>query len=415
MNASNEKLVIMGLGYVGLPLALQAHKKGKIVLGYDTDAARISSLQTSKNSQIEFSANAENLASASVIIICVPTPVDEHHNPDLGPVKNAAETIGKHLQEDQLVILESTVNPGVTENVVVPILEAQSGLKAGADFYVAHCPERINPGDSRWHVGNIPRVIGGYDEESLRRGQAFYSSIIDAEVRPMKSLREAEAVKIVENSFRDINIAFVNELAQSFSVLGIDVVNVIDGAATKPFAFMPHYPGIGVGGHCIPVDPYYLIEDAKRAGFSHDFLSLARRINNRMPSFAVRLLADALNDVALPLKGTPITILGLSYKPGVGDLRESPALVLRKLLEKKGSIIATYDPYVPDQSTAKDLQDAITGAKAIVIATAHPEYKELDFSQLEKSGVEVVVDGRNMFARNKPDTKRLKYVGVGVS
>jgi UDP-N-acetyl-D-galactosamine dehydrogenase len=149
MNASNEKLVIMGLGYVGLPLALQAHKKGKIVLGYDTDAARISSLQTSKNSQIEFSANAENLASASVIIICVPTPVDEHHNPDLGPVKNAAETIGKHLQEDQLVILESTVNPGVTENVVVPILEAQSGLKAGADFYVAHCPERINPGDSR--------------------------------------------------------------------------------------------------------------------------------------------------------------------------------------------------------------------------------------------------------------------------
>src|SRR3989338_9802325 len=276
-----EHIAVIGLGYVGLPLALLASRKGHTVVGVDIDVKKVELLNARatpfadeeiteqlKNSSLEATMDFSRIKDVGVIIICVPTPVYENHLPNLEPVQNACKSIASHLQKGQLVILESTVNPGVCESIILPILEKGSELQCGKDFYLAHCPERINPGDKKWNVENIPRVVGGFDEVSLQKAIAFYATIISAEIKPIASLKEAEAVKIVENAFRDINIAFVNELAMSFSRLGIDTVNVINGAATKPFAFLPHYPGCGVGGHCIPVDPYYLIEYAKDYGYN---------------------------------------------------------------------------------------------------------------------------------------------------
>ncbi|MFZ1720150.1 MAG: nucleotide sugar dehydrogenase, partial [Candidatus Moraniibacteriota bacterium] len=266
-----KTVAIVGLGYVGLPLAVRSVERGYAVIGFDTDSSKISILKK-KKSPIEDAYLAENipkfpfeatsdpatLESADIILICVPTPVDELFFPDLQPVISASERIASHCKKGALVVLESTVNPGVSEEIIKPIFE-KHGFTVGTDIFLAHCPERINPGDPKWNVTNIPRVVGSFDAKGLHLAKTFYESIVDGVIRPMKSIREAEAVKIVENSFRDINIAFVNELAKSFEVLDIDVKDVIDGAATKPFSFMAHYPSCGVGGHCIPVDPYYLI------------------------------------------------------------------------------------------------------------------------------------------------------------
>jgi UDP-N-acetyl-D-glucosamine dehydrogenase len=279
---NNRTIVVIGLGYVGLPLALLADRKGYKVIGIDVISEKVELLnrrtvpfadqeiaEQLKNSSLEATTDFSRIKDVSIIIICVPTPIYENNMPNFEPVENACRSIAPFLQKEQLVVLESTVNPGFCENIVLPILEKESGLKCGKDFYLAHCPERINPGDKKWNIENINRVVGGFDETGLQKAIEFYKSIISAEIKPMASLKEAEAVKIVENAFRDINIAFVNELAMSFSRLNIDVVNVINGAATKPFSFMPHYPGCGVGGHCIPVDPYYLIEYAKKNGFKY--------------------------------------------------------------------------------------------------------------------------------------------------
>ncbi|MDQ5889745.1 MAG: dh protein, partial [Patescibacteria group bacterium] len=269
----DNKVTVLGLGYVGLPLALLASRKGYKVVGVDLNIEKIDLIKQKKSpfqddelqkeieqTSLNVSNSFESIRETDIVIICVPTPVDDNKMPDYTPIESACESIGPHLKKGQLVILESTVNPGVCEEVVIPILERVSNLKVGKDLSLAHCPERINPGDKKWNVSNIPRVVGGFDSESLNRAVTFYTNIVDASIKPMGSLKEAEAVKIVENSFRNINIAFVNELARSFAKMDIDVVNVIDGAATKPFAFMAHYPSCGIGGHCIPVDPYYLIE-----------------------------------------------------------------------------------------------------------------------------------------------------------
>jgi len=343
-----EVVAVIGLGYVGLPLALLVDSKGYDVIGIDYDVRKVDSVNSGKSTFVdqEISTqlqarklNAQNnyagIEKAQVVIVCVPTPVDSEYMPDLGPVSSACTEISKNLVRGQLVIIESTINPGVCEEVILPILEKHSGLVCGRDFFLAHCPERINPGDEKWNVSNINRVVGGYDKKSLDLAVQFYESIIEASIKPMGSLKEAEAVKIVENSFRDINIAFVNELAMSFTKLGIDVVNVIDGAATKPFAFMAHYPGAGVGGHCIPVDPYYLIEYAKQNGFNHKFLAVAREINNAMPQFVIDQLKESFLDIGKKIEDSKVTVLGLSYKANVGDVRESPAIEIIKLLRKK--------------------------------------------------------------------------------
>lgn len=425
-NQSNKTIAVVGLGYVGLPLALLANRKGYKVIGIDVSSEKVELLNKRtapfadpdiadqlKNSSLEATTDFSRIKDTSIIIICVPTPVYKDHMPNLEPVENACRSVGKFLSKDQLVILESTVNPGVCENIVLSIFEKESGLKCGGDFYLAHCPERINPGDKKWTVGNINRVVGGFDESSLQKAALFYQSIISAEIKPMASLKEAEAVKIVENTFRDINIAFVNELAMSFSKLGIDLVNVINGAATKPFAFMPHYPGAGVGGHCIPVDPYYLIDYAKQNGFNHEFLSLARRINNGMPKFAVELAAKGLNEAGVAVKGAKVAVLGLAYKPEIGDCRESPSFEMIKELEKRGAEVVSYDPFVLDKSTLKTLDEAVKSTDAVVIATSHKVFKELEPDYFLKNGVKVVVDGRNCLPKEKFVEADIVYKGIG--
>jgi len=426
VSTDKSTIAVIGLGYVGLPLALLADRKGYHVTGIDTSNEKVAHIRQRKVpfadaelteglrvSSLDVTMDFAKVKKADIVIICVPTPVDEARMPDLRPIENAARAVSVHLRKGHLVILESTVNPGVSENVILPILEKNSGLKAGSDFSIAHCPERINPGDMRWNVANIPRVVGALDEKGLQKSLEFYSSLIDASVKPMRSLKEAEAVKIVENAFRDINIAFVNELAMSFTRLGIDVLNVIEGAATKPFAFLPHYPGCGVGGHCIPVDPYYLIEHAKKNGFDHELLSRARKINSTMPAFTVERLDAALKEKGETLRGTSVAVLGLAYKPEIDDCRESPAFGIIEELEKHGANVISFDPFVPEQSTHKSLEEALFSAHAVIIATGHHIFRNLTPEVFINHGVKVVVDGRNCLPKEQFENSSIVYRGIG--
>jgi nucleotide sugar dehydrogenase len=426
-NGHPRTIAVVGLGYVGLPLALLADKKGYQVIGFDIDEEKIKKLSKGepvfvdekvasllKNSGMKATSKATALREAELVIICVPTPVYKNHIPDLRPLIGAAEAVGRNLRKGQNIILESTVNPGVSETVVLPLLRHYSGLNDKIDFHFSYCPERINPGDKDWDIENIPRVLGSLDSKGLETALAFYSSIINAEIKPMANIKEAEAVKIVENSFRDINIAFVNELALSFSRLGIDIKNVIEGASTKPFGFMAHYPGCGVGGHCIPVDPYYLIEYARKNGFDHRFLSLARQINNEMPIHTADLATSYLTDAGLPVKGSRIAVLGLSYKADIDDCRESPSFKIISHLKKQGVKVSVYDPFVPEKSTAKTLRDALTGAQIILVATAHSDFKKyLVPSVLNKLGILAVVDGRNCLDLDSFVSSGMTYLGIG--
>lgn len=427
MKIENGKTIaIVGLGYVGLPLALLADAKGYRVIGIDSNKEKISKIKRKeapfkddriseqlKNSEIEVTTDYSLAGRASLIAICVPTPVFDNHMPNLEPVKSASLGIAPYIKRGQIIVLESTVNPGVCEGVMMPLLENVSGLKAGRDFHLSHCPERINPGDEKWNVENISRVVGSLDEIGLKKTAEFYESIITGAVRKMGSIKEAEAVKVVENSFRDINIAFVNELAQSFTKLGIDVVNVINGASTKPFSFLAHYPGCGVGGHCIPVDPYYLIEYAKNNGFEHRFLSLARKINNGMPKFTVELAEEALEDVGIPANGSKVAVLGLAYKGNIDDARESPSYEIIKHLKKIGAETKVYDPYIPAESDAENLGEAIAGCDTVILATAHEEFKSIEPEVLKKAGVKILIDGRNCLDGNKFSETGIIYKGIG--
>ena len=423
---NNKPISVIGLGYVGLPLALLADKNGYQVIGIDTDDTKVELINKKlspfvdeeiseqlKNSKMEATTDFSEVKESDIITICVPTPVYENNMPNLEPVKNACKNIAPFMKKGQLIILESTVNPGVSEDVVLPILEKESGLKCKEDFYLAHCPERINPGDENWNVENINRVVGAFCKTGLSMAVDFYKTILTGSVKPMNSLKEAEAVKVVENSFRDINIAFVNELAISFSHLDIDVVNVIEGAATKPFAFMPHFPGCGVGGHCIPVDPYYLIEYAKKNGFDHDFLSLARRINSKMPKFTAKQVMYGLNENKISINKTKVAVLGLSYKPNIDDCRESPSFEIIEKLKKYGANVSIFDPFVLDKSTVKSLDEAVTDAQAVVIATSHDVFKELTPDYFVKNGVKVIVDGRNCLPKDEFIKAGITYKGIG--
>lgn len=419
-----DRVVILGLGYVGLPLALLAAKKGYDVTGVDLDEDKLAKInkhqdplgdeyiaRNIKDTTFKALSSPKAVANSNIVIICVPTPVKNDFQPDLAPLKSAATAVAKNMSKDTLVIVESTINPGVCDEIIIPLIEKEAKMKVNRDFYVSHCPERINPGDEKWSVENIPRVVGASNEKGLTRAVKFYETIVDASIRPMGSIKEAEACKVVENSFRDINIAFVNELAKSFTKLGINVKNVIDGAATKPFAFMPHYPSVGVGGHCIPVDPYYLIEYARDYGFEHEFLALARSINNSMPEFTVDQLIDGLNEQGLTVKGTRIALLGLSYKANVADDRESPSYKVLSILKDKAADVVTYDPYIPRKSTVKSLDEALNGAAAVILATNHREFLDIDFN---KPGLKVIVDGKNCLDSTKLKKAGLVYKGIGV-
>ncbi len=421
------KISVLGLGYVGLPLAAAIAKlTNHNVLGYDIDSSKVESIKQGispiddeqcakdlKEITLNVSNESSSLSETDIFIVCVPTPVLDDYMPDLTPVIGAVTEVCNHLQKGNVIIVESTINPGVCDEVLIPLVEEKTGMKAGVDFDLAHCPERINPGDTKWNVYNIPRNIGSTSAEATKKTADLYREFIDAEINEMPSLKTAEATKIIENTFRDINIAFVNELAKSFDVLDIDLKTVIDAAANKPFAFMPHYPSCGVGGHCIPVDPYYLIERAKQSGFDHKFLKLAREINNSMPSYTIGLLADGLNEFSRAIKGTKVALLGLSYKANVGDLRQSPSLVMQKELIEKGADLIIYDPHFPDRSNVNSLDEALESVTAVLIATDHNEFKSITPELLQAKGVNVVIDGKNCLDKESFENSGIAYKGIG--
>lgn len=422
-----KTVAVIGLGYVGLPLAVRAKEKGYDVIGFDIDEEKIKILKKGQGVfkdpflqenllkyPFKVTNNPKGIATADVHIICVPTPVDRLHHPDLGPVINASEIVAEHCKKGVLVILESTVNPYVSEEVVRPIFE-KHGFKIGRDIFISHCPERVDPGNIKWNIINIPRVAGSFEKKGLEMTLQFYRSIIDAEIRPMKSIREAEATKILENSFRNINIAFVNEIAMSFDKLGIDVKDVIEGAATKPFAFMKHTPSCGVGGHCIPVDPHYLVERAKESGFNHGFLKHAIETNEGMPAYTVERLQDALNEKRIAMKDTIVGVLGLSYKANVDDLRESPSLKIIEHLKIHKCKVETFDPHVIRMSSVKSLEATLKKVQAIILATDHKEFKEaITPTLLKKYDIKAIVDGKNCLDKEIfVKEKAFVYRGIG--
>lgn len=424
MSTQKKSVCIIGLGYVGLPLAVQCALKGYEVYGLENDEEKNALINSGKspikedfleinlpNIKLTATSDPSVIKKSDVVIMCVPTPIDEMYMPDLEPVRVATKTITENFNPGQLVVIESTINPGVCEEVIEPIF-TKAGLIVGKDYELAHCPERIDPGNEKWNVTNLPRVVGSFTKTGLDVAQKFYESIIDAEIRPMKSIREAEAVKITENSFRDINIAFVNELAKSFDKLDIDIVDVIKGASSK-FSFMPHWPSCGVGGHCIPVDPYYLIERAKASGFDHEFLKIARKVNNSMPDYTVELLQDALNKVKMPLNGTKVGLLGISYKANVADLRESPALKIIKLLKDNGAEVIIFDPYTTKHSTVGSLEELLEKSEAVLLATDHKEFKEMDSKLFKTNDIKVIVDGKNCLNKEEIEKYGIIYKGIG--
>lgn len=423
-----NKVCVIGLGYVGLPILVSVGNTGKYkAFGFDVDKRKISMIKKRENpiddeyvsellktSQFEVSDQDDILKGAEFVIIAVPTPVLDDYTPDYRFVVSAGETVAKYLEKGQKIILESTVNPGVTEEILIPILEKASNLKPGKDYHVGYCPERIDPGSPKWNVSNINRNLSATSKSAANEIYNFYKSYITADINIVSSLKAAEATKIVENTFRDVNIAFVNEIAKSFDKLGIDVAEVIEGASNKPFGYMPFYPSVGVGGHCIPVDPYYLIERAEQAGFNHRFLKLAREINNSMPEYTIELLVQQLNEIEKSVKGTKVLILGMSYKANVGDMRESPSEELVELLENLGAELSVYDPHVEKFNNYKNLVAALKGQAAVILATDHAVFLEqLTPALLKKSQVKVFIDGKNKLNPHAVKKAGIRYSGIG--
>lgn len=422
-----QKITIVGLGYVGLPLACLCAEKGFAVSGIDLDKRIVetvnkglSHIRDKNLEQKMFSLKGKISAftapdcidDSDIIVVCVPTPAIGS-TPDLEPLKKACSVIAKHLKKNQLVIIESTIYPGTVEEIVKPILE-KSGFKASEDFFLGHCPERIDPGNKKFNVENIPRVLSCLSKQGTEKAKKFYEAIVCAEILVLDKVKDVEAVKVVENTFRDVNIAFVNELAKSFDKMGIDIGEVIKGASTKPFGFMPFYPGPGVGGHCIAQDPYYLIARAEKAGFKHKFLSLAREINESMPVYTVNLVEEALKKIGKKLDNASIAVLGLSYKPDVDDTRKSPALELVKILKKNKASVKVFDPWAEKQSNVKSLNEAVKDADVVVLVTHHSAFVEKispDF--LAQNGVKAVVDTRNVLDKKGIKEKGLVFRGIG--
>jgi len=406
---------ILGLGYVGLPLAREFATAGVKVLGFDIDEAKIKKLNSGKSilkhighAQIrqivksrKFSAttNMARLKSVDAILICVPTPLTKNREPDMRFVVSSCETIAKYLRKGQLVVLESTTYPGTTRELMAPILE-RSGLKAGRDFYLAYSPEREDPGNKNFTTKTIPKVVGGLTEKCLNIACELYNTAIVNTV-PVSTVEAAEAAKILENVYRCINIAMVNELKVVFDRMGIDIWEVINAAATKPFGFNAFYPGPGLGGHCIPIDPFYLTWKARQYGMPTRFIELAGEINTNMPHYVVMQTMEALNQRKKSLKGSKILVLGLAYKKDIDDVRESPSIELIELLKEKGAKVDYNDPYIPrtHKQREHDLKMAskklsakmLGGYDAVLISTDHSDY---DYKWIVKNS-KLVIDTRN--------------------
>ena len=404
---------VIGLGYVGLPLALEFARVGVATVGFDIDTERTEAVARGESyisdvrsddlrsvvDGLKLSATTDfaGLAAVDTINICVPTPLRKTRDPDLSHVVAAVDQVAAYLRTGQLVVLESTTYPGTVDEVVCPRLEA-GGLRVGKDFFLAFSPERIDPGNREWTTRNIPRVVGGVDARSTEAATALYRHIVETVV-PVSSPRVAEMVKLLENTFRAVNIGMVNELAQMCRNLDVDVWEVIDAARTKPFGFMPFYPGPGLGGHCIPVDPFYLGWKARQHGFEPRFIELAGHVNGSMPRYVVERIAEALNTRSLPLRDARVHIFGMAYKANVGDTRESPAIDIADLLQRRGALVSYSDPFVPFINEGTVSLESIAPAAALeagidcaVITTAHDGVDYADVAHRSP----VVVDTRNV-------------------
>ncbi len=379
---------IIGLGYVGLPLAVAFAQEGCDVIAVDVDSRKVEAIQAGDSyiedvpsellgglsARIHATTRYADLAKADAVLVCVPTPLTRNREPDLGPLVDATTALAEVLQADQLVVLESTTYPGTTRERVAPLLE-ESGLAAGRDFHLAFSPERVDPGRTDFTLRNTPKVLGGLTDACTERAQEIYGLVCDHIVR-VSSPEAAELTKLLENIFRSVNIALVNELAMLTDRMGIDIWEVVDAASTKPYGFMRFEPGPGMGGHCLPVDPFYLSWRAREFDMATEFIELAGKVNQQMPYHCVAKAQRALNDTGMSVKGARVVVVGISYKPGVGDVRESPALKIVSLLRDLGADVLYHDPHVPSIAelgmTSTPLEDAVAGADLALIVTAHP-------------------------------------------
>lgn len=420
------KIAIIGLGYVGLPLGLRFAESNVSVLGLDVDQSKVDAINAGETyirhieagqigavrnaGLLEASTDFSRATEVDAVLICVPTPLNKYREPDISYVLKSGEAIAPFLRsqksddssQKKLIVLESTTYPGTTDTDLLKVLEAGSGLKAGVDFHLAFSPEREDPGRKDHSVKTIPKVMGGLTPKCLERCVELYSLALD-EVHPVSSCRVAEATKLAENIFRSVNIALVNELKMVFHEMDIDVWDVIDAAATKPFGYMPFYPGPGLGGHCIPIDPFYLTWKAREYDQHTKFIELAGEVNTSMPDYVVARVAEALNEDAKSIKGSKILLLGMAYKPNVDDDRESPSYVLTEKLEAKGAQVSYNDPYVPEIRLTREYPH-LAGRKSaeitdnydcILLATHHNEYKDFDFSGFKCP----IIDTRNAVSK----------------
>ena len=416
-----QTIAIVGLGYVGLPLSLQFARSGVRVIGLDVDLAKVEAIAEGRTyirhipaddiaravGKQSFIASTDfaRVREVQAVIICVPTPLNKNREPDISYILNTGNAIAPYLQQGTLVVLESTTYPGTTDEDLRAVLEKGSGLKAGVDFNLAFSPEREDPGNPKSRVADIPKVVGGLTPACLEKAAALYGRAI-ATIVPVSSCRAAEATKLLENIFRGVNIALVNELKVVYGAMGIDIWEVINAAKTKPFGFMPFYPGPGLGGHCIPIDPFYLTWKAREYGHATRFIELAGEINTAMPEWVINRVAEALNEHRKSVKGSRVLVIGLAYKANVDDMRESPTFVLLDKLVQRGADVSYYDPYIPvvmptrehaqwtGRKSVEWNEGAIRGFDAVLISTAHAcvSYAEL------AAWSPVIIDSRNAMA-----------------
>ncbi|HEC78059.1 MAG TPA: nucleotide sugar dehydrogenase [candidate division WOR-3 bacterium] len=422
------KTGVIGLGYVGLPLAVEIANKGLKVIGIDIDRKRVKQINKGisvisdvpssvlkplvKTKKIQATSDSRRLKDCDVILICVPTPVNINKEPDLGPVIKSTKEIKKHLRKGQLIILKSTTYPETTEKVILPIL-SESGLKVGRDFYLAFCPERIDPGNKRFGVVNTPTVIGGVTKKCTMLATLFYKQFVK-NVHPVSSPKVAEMTKLLENTFRNVNIALVNEFAQLCERMGdINIWEVIEAAKTKPFGFMPFYPGPGVGGHCIPIDPYYLSWKAREYDFHTVFIELSARVNEEMPYFTVNKTIESLSHAGVCPNKAKVLLLGMAFKKDISDLRDSPAIKVYQIIKPKVRLVRYNDPYVPvvlienkKIHSVKLTKKELKKYDAVVILTDHSVY---DYDFIVKNS-RLIIDTRNAI---KKRTRKVKKLGAG--
>lgn len=424
------KISVVGIGQIGFRVCLMFAKAGYEIFALDIDEEKIKKInsgtspivtkdiqETFDNTRITGSNDiVEKIKQSDVVIVCVPTPIKDK-KPDLSFIESSTKDVSQGLKIGMIIVYESTVYPGIIEGKIIPLLET-SGLKINEDFGVVYCPERIDPGNKKFNVENIPRVIAASNKKALELSKTLYETAMNAELFPVSDIKTAEMSKLIENTFRDINIAFINELAKILDGTEIDIMEAIKAASTKPFAFMPHYPGSGVGGDCIPVTPYWLIEFAKNVKKDPKLVELARKINESMPNFVVEKLKKKLNEIGKDIKNVKILVLGLTYKEDVCDTRNAPSKDLIKLLKKECKELYAYDPYIPEERVKKEFMitkknlDELDSIDAIILLTVHEEFKKLDFEKLKNRFDRncIFFDTKNFFNKNSIP---FNYIGLG--